>query len=56
MVTHQKEVYHRLGNLHLERYQVKIAMVGHLLWSPTNLRMVTNQKEEYYIHRIKKLI
>ena len=51
MVTHQKEVYYRLGIWHLEQHQVTTAMDGHLPslgWSPTNSRMVTHKKEVHY--------
>ena len=55
MVTHQKEVYYRLGfwqiNFTDKKHPVTAAMDGHLPflgWSPTNPRMVNYQKEVHY--------
>ena len=54
MVTHQEEVYNKLGisalRLNSKNYdQVTTARDGHLSflgWSPTNLRMVTHQLKD----------
>ena len=52
MVTHQKEVYYRLGIGHFDlthKNQVTTAMDGHLPflgWSTINQMMVTNQNNK----------
>ena len=56
MVTQRKDVYYRLGNLHLDltkktEDQVTTVMESHLQslgWLNINPRMVTHQKEVYY--------
>ena len=48
MVTHQKEVYYKLGIWHLDLNQKLKPGDNYQGWSPTIPRMVTRHKEVYY--------
>ena len=55
MITHQREVYYRLGNEHLHITRKTNTRCNCYGWPPTNPRMVTQQKEVSYRLRFWEL-